>query len=145
MGKIKDYLEKIRLVSPEDIEDMLLKVVDESKNQAIDLNTSQLFSGKNANGESLGSYQNPEYAAFKRTLNPAGVVDLKLTGDFYLGFFARTGKFPITFFSNDEKTSELIQNYGTEIFGLNQDSLEAYREEIKPEVQKEYRKILFIQ
>jgi hypothetical protein len=145
MGKIKDYLDKIKSVGSQDIEDMLLKVVVESKNQAIDLNTDQLFSGKDANGQSLGQYRNPNYAAFKRSLNPAGVVDLKLSGDFYQGFFARTDKFPITFSSTDEKTGELMQKYGTEIFGLNQDSLEEYRQEIKPEIQKEYRKVLHIQ
>jgi hypothetical protein len=144
MGKITDYYKKIAAIKPEDIERGLLKVVEESRNQAIDLNTKQLFSGRDAEGQSLGGYRNANYAAFKRSLNPAGVVDLKLTGSFYDGFFAKTDKFPVMFSSTDEKTGELMQKYGKEIFGLDQENLEEFRQEIKPEVQNLYREILHL-
>jgi hypothetical protein len=144
MGKITDYYNKLKSIKTEDIDKVILKVVDESKNQAIDLNTKQLFSGRDAKEQSLGGYRNQEYAAFKRSLNPAGVVDLKLTGAFYDGFFAKTDKFPVTFSSTDEKTGELMQKYGTEIFGLDQNNLEEFRQEIKPEVQKVFHDIFHL-
>jgi hypothetical protein len=77
-------------------------------------------------------------------LNSNGVVDLKLTGDFYSGFFALTDSFPITFSSNDSKAESLELKYGKEIFGLDQESLEQFRIEIKPQVQEEFRKIIFL-
>lgn len=141
MGKITDYYNKLKTITPEVIEKGLLKVVEESKNQAIDLNTKQLFSGRTSKGESTGNYRNEEYARFKRSLNPAGVKDYKLTGDFYSGFFAKTDSFPIIFDSTDEKAS-LFRD--ADLFGLDQTSLEEYRKEIKPEVQNLYRDILHL-
>lgn len=141
MGRIRDYVARLKTINEQVIDSGILKIVQDTKNQAIDLNTKQLFEGRDANGQSLGGYRNPNYAAFKRSLNPAGVVDLKLTGDFYQGFFAKTDSFPVAFDSTDEKTSELKQKYG-EIFGLDQTSLEEYRQEIKPEVQAYFSKLL---
>ncbi len=144
MGKITDYYNKLKTITPEVIEKGLLKVVEESKNQAIDLNTKQLFQGRDSQGQSLMGYRNPQYAAFKRSLNPAGVTDLKLTGSFHESFFAKTDSFPVMFSSSDEKTGELMQKYGKEIFGLDQNNLEEFRQEIKPEVQDLYRDILHL-
>ena len=141
MGRIREYVARLKTINEQVIDSGILKIVQDTKNQAIDLNTKQLFSGRDASGQSLGGYRNPDYAAFKRSLNPAGVVDLKLTGDFYQGFFAKTDSFPVTFDSTDEKTSELKQKYG-QIFGLDPTSLEEYRQEIKPEVQAYFSKIL---
>jgi hypothetical protein len=64
-----------------------------------------------------------------------------LTGDFHSSFFAKTDSFPVAFDARDEKTSELKQKYG-EIFGLDETSLEEYRQEIKPEVQGLFRELL---
>lgn len=144
MGKITELYNKLKSVKPEQIEKGLLKIVEHSKNQALDLNTKQLFEGRDSQGQSLGGYKSQSYAQFKRTLNPAGVVDLKLTGSFYSGFFAKTDKFPVLFDSTDEKTSELKAKYGDEIFGLDQNNLEEFRQEIKPEVQTLFREIVHV-
>jgi hypothetical protein len=141
MSRLRDYVARLKTINQKTIDDGVLKAVQETKNQAIDLNTKQLFSGRDANGQSLGGYLNTDYAAFKRSLNPAGVVDLKLTGDFHSSFFAKTDSFPVAFDATDEKTSELKQKYG-EIFGLDETSLEEYRQEIKPEVQYFFRQLL---
>lgn len=144
MGKIIDFYNKVKAITEEEINRGVLKVVEESKNQAIDLNTKQLFEGRDAQGQSLGGYRSQAYADFKRTLNPRGVVDLKLTGSFYNGFFAKADRFPVMFSSTDEKTGELKEKYGDEIFGLDQSNLEEFRQEIKPEVQSLFRKLLHL-
>jgi hypothetical protein len=141
MSRLREYVARLKSINQKTIDDGVLKIVQETKNQAIDLNTKQLFAGRDANGQSLGGYRNENYAAFKRSLNPAGVVDLKLTGDFHSSFFAKTDSFPIAFDATDEKTSELKQKYG-EIFGLDETSLEEYREEVKPLAQDFFHELL---
>jgi hypothetical protein len=139
MSRLRDYVARLKSINQKTIDDGVLKIVQETKNQAIDLNTKQLFAGRNSKGESTGSYRNEEYARFKRSLNPAGVKDYKLTGDFYSGFFANTDSFPVTFDSTDSKTSLFRDG---DLFGLDETSLEEYRQEIKPEVQDLFRVIL---
>jgi len=142
MGKLDDIINKLQSVTDDVIDEGLLKVVDKNKSEAIDMNTSQLFSGKDSQGQAFGQYHSQSYAAFKLSLNPAGVVDFKLTGAFYDGFYLRTDKFPITFDSTDEKTDKLKQLGGENIFGLDQENLEKFRQEIKPDVQDLYRSLL---
>ena len=139
MSRLREYVARLKSINQKTIDDGVLKIVQETKNQAIDLNTKQLFAGRNAKGESTGTYRNEEYARFKRSLNPAGVKDYKLTGDLYSGWFAKTDSFPITFGSTDEKYRLFID---AELDGLDQTSLEEYRQEIKPEVQAYFSKLL---
>lgn len=144
MGKIRELAAKARSITDDDINESILKVVDKNKSEALDLNLKQLFSGRDAKDQSLGRYHSQAYAEFKRSLNPAGVVDLKLTGDFYRGFFAKTDRFPIEFASTDSKTDMLEEKYGKEIFGLDQANLEEFRKEIKPDIGKLFRSFFHV-
>ncbi|HTJ53727.1 MAG TPA: hypothetical protein VL443_29935 [Cyclobacteriaceae bacterium] len=140
MNKLEAIISKLDSVN---MDAELLKVVDQTNAQAIDLNTEQLFHGRDAQGNKLKAYRNPAYAEFKQSLNPLGVTDLKLTGDFYRGFYAKTDRFPIMFDSSDSKTEMLTEKYG-EIFGLDQEYLGKYQEEIKPIVQETFASFLEI-
>lgn len=142
MGKIRDLTEKLKTVNEDVINQGLLTIVKNNQSEALDLNTSQLFAGKDSNDQSLGSYKSAEYAKLKLSLNPAGVVDLKLTGNFYSGFFADTSRFPIQFGSTDEKADTLMQTYGQDIFGLDQTNLEQFRQDIKPDIQNLFKSFL---
>lgn len=142
MGKIADLIAKLDAITTDVVDNGLLTIIKKNQAEALDLNTGQLFEGRDAKDQSLGGYANPRYAAFKQTLNPAGVVDLKLTGSFYQGFFANTDQFPVTFGSNDPKSEMLSEKYGQDIFGLNQNKLETFRQDIKPDVQDLFRSFL---
>ncbi len=145
MGKLADMVNNLKKITVESQEKDLLAIVKEHSEQVLDLNRRQLFQGFNSQGESLGEYKSKEYAEFKRRRNPRGVVDLRLTGSFYDDMLIQGTKFPITIDSTNEKRDKLVEGdgYGTEVFGLTDESQEILNQHILMEpVQEYYRKLL---
>jgi hypothetical protein len=99
----------------------LEKTVRSLETVIVSLNTRQLMQGVTSEGKSLGEYKNKWYAKFKRTLNPRGVVDLKLTGAFHESFFLEDS-LPIKIYASDPKTKKLTQEFSEKLFGLTQES-----------------------
>lgn len=101
-----------------------LKAIKENEKEIVALNQLQLLEGVDSFGDLLEPpYKSAAYAEKKLTLNPLGVVDLKLTGDFHAGFFvAVSDRFPFYIFSKDEKTRRLVGMYGINIFGLTDEN-----------------------
>lgn len=144
MGRLDEIISKLQSITEDVIDQGLLKVVEKNKSEAIDLNTRQMFAGKDSQGQPLGGYRNQQYAAFKNYLNPApgfGVMDWKLTGKLYNEWYVDTSKFPIQFGSTDEKYATLKQQ-NEEAAGLDQTSLETLRQDIKPDIQELFRSLL---
>lgn len=140
MGKFQDLITKISAFTPDVIEEGILKILKENEPALVDANIDQLMSGEDATGKLLRSYASEQYAKFKKTLNPKGVTDLKLTGSFQEGIFVNAGSFPVIFDSTDEKTKDLKADYGNDILGLSQKSLSAVTKGyIKEDVQSLYR------
>jgi hypothetical protein len=117
-----------------DMREETLKAMRKHEAEIVDLNTNQLMNGKDSQGSFLKEYRSAPYAAFKRTLNPKGVTDLKLSGDFHDGFFMNANKFPIIFDSKDTKTGMLTDKYGEDIFGLDKNSLAEAATYVKAEL-----------
>jgi len=76
----------------DNLENIVLEAAMESKETIADLNTSQLEVGKTSEGNNIEpSYYSPAYAKLKKSMGkkaPGSIPDLKLTGDFYGGFYA---------------------------------------------------------
>lgn len=124
-------------------EKQLEQIVKLNSKQILDLNKQQLFEGVDSSNKSLGKYKSKWYAAFKKMLNPNGVVDLYLEGGFYTGFFIKRLKFPIQIDSRDYKRNKLVEQYGKNIFGLNQESKRIFaRDIIKVALNNYWKKIL---
>lgn len=138
MGALRDLAAKLMKISEDDITNAVLKIIRDDKSFAIDLNTGQLFSGVDSTGQMLDHYRSPGYADFKLTLNPKGVTDLKVTGQFYASFFMNAEAFPISFSATDSKKDELTKKYGENIFGLTKESISSLNKDILPEIQKYY-------
>lgn len=124
----------------------LLKIVEkkivENQSQVLDLNTSQLYSGIDSKGQSLGEYR-PFTVRLKRAKGqPTDRVTLKDEGDFYQGFRLEDNKFPFDIGSTDSKSDMLADKYGDDIFGLTKDSNDEIIEQILPEVQDEFLKAI---
>lgn len=116
-----------------DLELTLDKVVLENEKFILDKNKEQLYSGVDANNESLGNYKSEFYANYKLQKNPAGVVDLKDTGDFYNAFKLDNTDYEIS--STDEKTKSLTAKYGKNIFGLTKENTGSLiKEKINPQL-----------
>jgi hypothetical protein len=144
VSRLDEIISKLSAVTDDVIDEGLLKVVEKNKSEAIDFNTSQLFAGKDSKGQPLGFYRNQQYAAFKNYMNPTpgfGVMDWKLTGELYGNWFVDASRFPVTFGSTDEKFESLNQQ-NEEAKGLDQTNLEAFRQDIKPDIQDLFRSLL---
>lgn len=142
MGKLADIARKLKGLK---MEESVLNSFRKNSPQIIDLNLAQLDSGKDSMGELLQPpYRDPGYAKMKLHLNPKGVVDLKLSGEFWEGFFIEAESFPISFMSTDLKTGKLVDKYGKQIFGLDETSLGTAKEIVLPEVREDFRKALHV-
>lgn len=69
------------------------------------------------------------------TLEHKGVI-LFDEGDFYSGIFKGSNKGVLSLFSIDYKTEMLINRYGKDIFGFNNDSIEKLKEIVVPLVKE---------
>lgn len=141
MGKITDMIDRLKRATAPEQEKAILSIIDQNKSYVVDLNTSQLFAGKDNQGQLLKPpYKLEKYAEFKKTLNPAGVVDLRLTGQFYNSFYADASKFPVRVFATDEKTSELGGKYGSDIFNLTTGSKADLADHLRSQIVDDYYK-----
>jgi hypothetical protein len=109
-------------------------LVDTQSNY-VELQKEQMLHGLNAEGASIGTYVNAQYASMKNSLNPIpgfGKVDLKLTGQFYQDIYADARSEGIIVDSADQKSESLQQRYGQIIFGLADDRKQEYINELGP-------------
>lgn len=137
-------IERLKGVTEAEQERNILAIIDRNKNTALDLNTNQLLEGKDSKNQDVKPpYKNPKYAELKRFLNPKGVVDLRLTGQFHDSFFINDDKFPVTFGAGDEKTGELVAKYGVDIFGLSVDNKSEFNQQIREEIQDYYKRQVY--
>lgn len=103
------------------------------------LNREQLEEGFDSNGERLNKYRNPIYARKKAAMNPKpglGNPDLKLTGSFYRGIRADVEDGQIHVYSTDSKDPELVEKYGSDIYGLGTEKGNEYiKDHLQPSFQ----------
>lgn len=131
-GKLKSF----------DIYAAAMAAIEATEKEFVLENQRQLYNdGQDKEGKNLKPYANPIYAVLKDT-NPnkprgAGfqkqsstmTPNLFDTGDFFNGMYLFLNGGTVDVDSTDEKTGELIQKYGDNIFGLNFKHLETYRQE----------------
>lgn len=116
-----------------DLGELMNGAVLATKEDILDANTAQLSQGKNALGDFLQEYALDAYAEFKIALGskaPKGTPDLFLEGDFYEGFILTVEGEDYLITSTDEKTTELTNKYGIDIFGLSEEGLQQVRDVI---------------
>jgi hypothetical protein len=102
----------------------------------IDLKEAEFKKGDRPSGKPLGKYRSKTYAALKQRMNPLahGDVDLILTGSFInSAFITKPTEGTYLFGFRDSKTNSLIERYGTDIKGLNQETFNGFQNNvIKP-------------
>lgn len=141
---LENAIERLKAVSEQEQERALLLIIERNKAIVLDLNTKQLFEGRDSQGKNLQPpYKNAKYAELKRRLNPAEVVDLRLTGAFHDSFFINDAEFPVTFGASDEKTGELVTKYGPDIFGLSVESKTELNDQIREEITDYYKREVY--
>ena len=101
------------------------QIMKEDEQAVVELNRQQLLHGFKSDGDLVGEYRSPAYALMKERMNPLaglGLVDLRLTGDFFRGFQLAIDSTEYAIFSTDWKTNKLMDKYSEDIFGLTRDS-----------------------
>lgn len=118
-------LEKVDLIA------VSLEAMRASEDTLVSFNQEQMQDSIDSEGEPLGEYASIAYANRKGRIT----VDLKLTGDFYRGMFAKTDEYPVIFGSTDDKTEDLKNKYGENIFGTTKNNTSRIAKEVVlPEV-----------
>lgn len=146
MGALREHIKRLRSITIHQQEADILNIVKANEPTAVDLNLSQLLAGRDSNGEMLFPPYSEPYARYKDLLGmPSDRVTLKLSGDFHNSFFMNADKWPVFFDATDPKTDKLKQNYGGEIFGLDQQSLEDLNKNyLLVQVQEYYKTLLLL-
>ena len=106
-------------------------LIEQDSETVIELNQSQLYDRSvDSKGEPLRLYSSQAYAIDKNRMNASpglGRPDLFVTGEFYRGFNIKVTRNLLTIRSSDSKTSDLVKKYGSDIFGLDQQSKDKFR------------------
>ena len=122
---------------------MVAEEIEKKKSILINEKIGEFKKGENPDGSIIGTYKDVEYAIFKQQINPLanGNVDLIFEGDFTKGLVLKKEKPSLfTFDSTDSKTEKLVNKYGTQIMGLNQETFNAFqKKEIKDNFIKRMR------
>lgn len=124
MGKVKELRKRFNAIA-ETQEEELEKIIMSHEKEVVALNIGQLMSGVDSEGGLLPEYRSEWYKNLKRTLNPRGVTDLRLSGSFHDNFFIAVA-LPLTIWSYDGKTDELVKKYGRNTFGLTAENRKVF-------------------
>lgn len=125
--------------------ELIDRAVFDNETEIINLNTAQLSRGIDSLGKFLEEYASEEYAKFKKSIGseaPLGTPNLKLDGNFYEGFRLFKDDDNYIIFSDDEKTNSLVFKYGSDIFGLTEESIIINKPNLLESYLIEFRKSL---
>lgn len=143
MAGLKAYKAKLEQVIS-DFDAITDKVLDDNKQAYADENTRVLFNeGVDSQGNKLPEYSEITKRIKQKKGQPTNRMTLKDTGDFHEGFFAKISSGKMTISSKDDKTNELTERYGQDIFGLQADDRRLVsREMVLPDLIKELKQRL---
>lgn len=146
---INGLIDKFKKVGEElDTGEIAKKIVRDNDNILIDMNAQdQLYAkGVNRLGVRIDEYQPYRPLTIQVKIEkrqPYDRVTLKDTGEFYDSFYVETAEDRFYIKASDEKTNWLIKKYGSEIFGLTNDSLaEFINDYVKDEAYNRVKEIL---
>lgn len=127
MATIDDLLEKWERY---DVLSTVRQSIINTKEDLLEVQRLQMLEGKNSDGEEIGEYKSEKYALKKYEINPVpglGVPDLRLTGEWQGELDVEVGSDTVTIKApENEKTPRLIELFGLQILGLNQESSAVY-------------------
>lgn len=128
-------------VTREEQEAAILGILQNNWEYAVDLLTMQLMEGVDGDGAQLDHYRDKAYAEMKLELNPKGVTDLKLTGDFHDSIYLKSDKWPVEFDASDWKKQHLVSVYGKGILQLEDSRIKTLVDHIKEDILKYYSRL----
>jgi hypothetical protein len=141
---IEDIEKRIAQLKLVDVDKILKDIIQQLTEYVVNFNKfDQLYEkGIYTSGQQLPPYVP---ATIKRKIKKNQPYDrktLKDTGDFYSGWFVKLGNDAFTLGSDERKNIFLQANWGSEIFGLTDESIEKLRALVLPLLQ-ERLKVIF--
>lgn len=125
-------------------EGYIITIASEFEDDLLRLNKEQLNQGIKSDGEEIYPPYTPFTVSVKRANNqPFDRVTLKDTGAFQRSFFGDFSGGEIKVKATDRKTTELVDKYTLQIFGLTEENLTIFAQIILPKVQEEFREFIF--
>lgn len=140
--KLRALQSRLKGFTVKQLDAIILITISQHEQEILNSVRGQLYSGIDGTGNELKAYSSTYYAAKKLRLNPFGVTDLRLTGNFYNSFFLSASKFPVTIGATDKKTGILMDNYGNKILHLTDGNKDKLVKQVKKEILTAYKRIL---
>ncbi len=114
------------------------KVIEDKQGWLLKDYKLRLFNkGENADGSLIGLYEPSTIRHKKYKGQRSSFVTLRDTGDFYRGMYLEYEKGKLTVNSFDEKTGDIVEQYGKEIFELSEAEVTKFvKDYIQPEIDK---------
>lgn len=130
MATTRDIIERLQGLN---LQELLTESIEETAAQYVDLNTAQMYQGKDGDGQSIApQYGSESYANEKNQMNPTpgyGIPDLRLSGAFYRGYKVRVEGQDLVKDSDVPYADELFNKYGNAIGQLDEVNHEEYVEQ----------------
>lgn len=123
MANVDDFIKRVNNLNAKDL---IVKAASSNTEELADQNVINLDSGLLSTGKNISpKYETDAYANFKKSIGSkvSPTPNLKLTGDFHSGVFAKSQGDKIMFGSSDEKEGKLQDKYSADIFGVTQEQL----------------------
>ena len=144
LEKLKNLADSLKGI---DLDALVNDSIMETSDKILNHNKMALLQGKATDGGILGTYKDPEYAAFKANnvasyQAPYGVYNFDLYGDFQDGMFVQPTLNGVEIDSKDWKTRKLerLAGGGERVFGLTDKDKEYYsNNELKTVLQNKLR------
>lgn len=102
-----------------DFQQEAANLIESHESQIVGYNQSNLHEGLYKELTALPPYKSPYYAKKKLQLNPLGVTDLRVTGEYYKSLTLVVDKEKFTIVSSDPKDERLTELYGEDIKGIS--------------------------
>jgi hypothetical protein len=124
MTAFDNILKRTREVDAQ-VDRLIIDEVRTAEAKVVRLQTDQMFAGERGDGQAIAPPYTPVTVAIKRRKRqPFNRVTLRDTGDFQDDIVIDYGPDSFAFDSVDDKREKLVAKYGTDIFGLNDASLQ---------------------
>lgn len=134
----QEMITRLQRIKEQDLQKQMDNFVIQDRNLKRE-KINELKKGQNPDGSKIGDYRSPGYARFKfgkNSLAGFGNVDLILTGAFSNSLFpTKISPSHYIFGATDSKRFDLIDKYGYDIMGLNQNTFdEAQKKRYAPKI-----------
>ena len=144
MKSFFDVYTNIMALTPRKAVEVAIQTIDSE--YVTELNKEQLFDGEFSDGTPTPDYSPHTIEKKKKSggfISSNGRIAFRDKGDFFRKMGVKKQKTQLKLFSKDEKSNMLIEEFGEDIFGLNEENKQLIIEDEFPKFIDEIQKLIF--